>query len=536
MPNATSPVINLRETARVLWRHRLRWVIPTLLISAAAVGYALFKPSVWEASQTMQVRDEAIGQSPQGRFTEPNSRKTAQETVMELAKSRLVSIEALKSVGPPTSTAAKNWPDAASIESLQKAIVVSAPNGTEFGKSELIYLRVQDESRDRAALLTTAVCNAVDSHLRELRTRKYDNLTNELGKAVTIARGDLDEVTERIGAVERKVGDDLGELRLLTQSASGDSNLRQSLVYLKNEIRIARTKQETRARLLELISAARTDVDILQNMSNEMADLLPVLKDMKTQLTTAQVASAQLLGQRTENHPVVQSARAVENQIKQQMRSELSASANTLLGDLDIGASRIESLEIQRSEITDRMKKLADVRATYSNLSTELTQRSDALSKANEALSQARANKAAADAATVITMLDEPILGDRPVGLSKTAIILTGLVGGLVVGFGLIFLTVPHQIFAADTPEAKTAESLPTVETPTMLPSVDRPLSPAAEQLANHLESPVEHSAQSAQPVSTYSRPILRTKDRFHANAHYGLSLRDALRAIESRN
>lgn len=533
MPNPTSPVINMQETARILWKHRLRWIIPTVLFTVVAAGYAFLRSDVWEASQTMQLRDEAIGQSSQGRFAEPNSRKTAQETVMELAKSRLVAIEALKAVGPVGGSSLKNWPDANSIESIQKAIEVSAPAGTEFGKSELIYLRVQDASRERAAELTTAVCNAVDGHLRDLRTHKYENLVNELGKAVSIARDDLNEVTDRIAKVESEVGDDLGELRLLTQSASGDSNLRQSLVYLKNELQSARTKQETRARLLELVSAARTDADVLENLSNEMADMLPVLREMKSQLTTAQINSAQLLGQRTESHPVVQAARAAENQIKNQMRSELSASANALLGDLDIGAARIESLETQRSEITDRMQTLADVRANYSNLSTELAQRGEALAKSQEALSQARANKAAADAATVITMLDSPIVGDRPVGLGKSTILLAGALGGLFLGLGLVFLTAPHSVFAAEAENEPPAEaSIP--ETIAIEPTPRQP-SPAARKMLDWFDDSTEYSGRSTQPA-VYDRPIVRTKDRFHPNTHYGLSLKDALRAIHSRN
>ena len=48
-----------------------------------------------------------------------------------------------------------------------------------------------------------------------------------------------------------------------------------------------------------------------------------------------------------------------------------------------------------------------------------------------------------AKAASLLTCIDSPDAGIRPLGPSRAAIILLGIAGGLLLGFGVVFLTVP---------------------------------------------------------------------------------------------
>ena len=116
------------------------WSFTTL-----AALYAFLKPATWEATQALLVRDEAAGKADRpGRFSAVEEMKTAQETVLELIKSRTVLAGALNQVGPPADEPnPEPWPSDRTVESLEQTIKITPPKGAEFGKTEVFYLKVQ---------------------------------------------------------------------------------------------------------------------------------------------------------------------------------------------------------------------------------------------------------------------------------------------------------------------------------------------------------------------------------------------------------
>ena len=76
-----------------------------------------------------------------------------------------------------------------------------------------------------------------------------------------------------------------------------------------------------------------------------------------------------------------------------------------------------------------------------------------------------------------MTCIDSPDAGIRPLGPSRAAIILLGIAGGLLLGFGVVFLTVPKaQPGPAALPENQLV-SLPQRATATIGPIM--PIFPA---------------------------------------------------------
>ena len=67
-------------------------------------------------------------------------------------------------------------------------------------------------------------------------------------------------------------------------------------------------------------------------------------------------------------------------------------------------------------------------------------------------LSEARASQASARAASLITPIDVPDAGIKPVGPGRVVIALCGVFGGLLSGFGLVFLAIPT---GTPTPQAE---------------------------------------------------------------------------------
>ena len=121
-----------------------------------------------------------------------------------------------------------------------------------------------------------------------------------------------------------------------------------------------------------------------------------------------------------------------------------------------LAKERVERLEEQRENVQARLVHLATIRAQYSNLVATARHRGEILKTAQQELAEARAGQAGAHTASLITLIGGPEVGSRPVGPGKTIILLGGMLGGLLMGAGIIFLTVKPE------PRARRASSDPT--------------------------------------------------------------------------
>ncbi len=436
------PPFNFNAVCQTLITYRWRWIVPTVLITTLALGYALVRTAKWQATQALLVRDEANGsRSRPGQFDDPQLMKTAQETVLELVKSRGVANVALTKVGRIANPSYQ--PSSKEVNKLREAISVSAPNGSEFGRTEVFYIKVSHKDREKAMTLTDAVCDALDERLRELRDHKAQSLIDELTKTAEMVRSDLNEATRQLADKERAVGSDLAELRILNESSSGESNLTQTLIDVKSELRQARMAQKTSEQLLEILKKAEDDPNKLISTPNRLLEAQPALRQLKDGLMAAKLLTAQLLGELSSVHPKVMSTVASQEEIRRHIHNELPSSTASIQAELKLGATLMNDLQEQVNEITVRITRLAEVRAEYGNLVTEVERRTMILSEAQKNLSDARASQIAAHSASVMTLLDGPSIGDSPVGPSRSMIALCGLFGGLMTGLGIVFLTVP---------------------------------------------------------------------------------------------
>ena len=448
--------LNVSQIAKTLLKYRFRWIIPTVVIAVAALGYACIKKADYQASQALSVREEAVGSLyRQGRFDDVDAMKTAQETVLELAKSRAVVRAAMLQLGRPQDSAHTAWPTEDDIEKVQGSLKIVAPNGSEFGSTEVFYLKIKDKSMQHAIALTEAICDQLDIRMKELRDGKAQSMVTELNKTVELAQADLDKSTTQLSALEMEVGSDLAELRLLNENSSGESNLRQTLGEVKNLFRQVKTTHRTNRQLLELLQAAQQDPGKLVAAPNQLLQSQSALRQLKDGLIAAQLNTATLLGRMSNEHPQVKAALAAQEQIRSSLHAELATAIEGIEAELKINAARLESLEKQHTEIEFRMNNLAKMRAGYENLVADVRQRNETLKKARHDLSAAKASQATAQSVNLITRLDGPIAGNRPTGPRKSLIVLAGIFGGLVTGLGLVFLTVPTTSPVVPVVEAK---------------------------------------------------------------------------------
>ena len=467
---APNSVAGPRELGRLLAVYWRRWVAVALLAAGATVAYVLMAPKTWQASQALIVRNEAVGnETDSGKFRGAEDLKSIEETILELSKSRGVLEATLRETGLPVGDARpSDWPTDRNIESLQRAVKIVPPKGLEFGASEVFYLEVCDQDRARAARLSSALCRHLQLHLQEIRDAKAQSMIGELDKAVQLARSDLYAATVKLTAMEKEVGSDLPELRSLLDANSSDTSLRRTVSEIESELRQSRATEKANRQLLALLEQAQADPARLMAAPNRLLESQPVLRRLKEGLVDAQLRTAALQSRMSAEHPAVVSAKETEVLVAGRLHAELSAAIRSLQSELALDANRLEMLEHQRSDAAARLTRLAALRATYMNVLSEATNRARLLDRAEQNLASARSDSASAKAASLITCVGAPDTGASPVGPSNATIVLAGVLGGLLAGIGLVWLTAPAA--AAATAERQT--TLPVVAAvPTTMPA-----------------------------------------------------------------
>jgi uncharacterized protein involved in exopolysaccharide biosynthesis len=410
-----------------------------------AVIFALVRPDSWEASQALIVRNEA-STTPEvaGKFRQIDDMKVTQETILALAKSRDVLAATLSEVGPPANRKVKGaFPTPREIGALRKVIKLAPPKGTEFGKTEVFYLKVRDTDRARAIALTEALCGQLQAGYQKVLDKKGQSMQHELVDNVTVAEKALREASSKLTDLERQVGQDLAELRILHSNPSGDSDMRLRSITIENDIRRYQTQQRAARDLRVLLVDASEDPSHLIAAPNSLLESQPALKRLKEGLIDAQLKTALAMGSMTPDHPSVKAASLAEAEIHRRINNELKVAIRGVDSDLQLSTSQIEMLQKQLDDTRARLGRLANLRTDYSNLVIDVEHANKRLETARTTLADARGKQAGARNSCLISRLEAPDGGTDPVGPGRAMTVLLGVAVGLVVGLGVVVLTIP---------------------------------------------------------------------------------------------
>ena len=440
-------VISPREFIDILAVRWRLWVVPALIVSLAVMIYAVVHRKTWEASQALIVRNEAVNNDRGlGKFTQLEEMKTIQETILELTRSRGVLQAALKQVGPPAGYKyLENWPTDRDVQKCRKALKIVPPKGAEFGKTEIFYLTVRDYDRTRAIALSEAICDQLQAHFQELRDAKARSMIDELTKTVALAKTDLAESTSRLAAVETAIGSDLAELRAMQDIGAGDSALRRSVEEIRAQLREVSTTQKANEELLHVLREAQEDPGRLVATPNRLLESQPALRRFKDGLVDAQLTAAKLQGSMSADHPKVKAAIQSDEEIARHIHDELPLAIRGLEIEITLNNQKQKLLEDQLAIATERLNRLAEVRAAYETQAAENRNRIALAEHAEQNLAEARAALARAKATSLISRIDRPDTGANPVGLARTVIAFLGILAGLTTGLGVVFLALPAK-------------------------------------------------------------------------------------------
>jgi polysaccharide biosynthesis transport protein len=463
--------ITFADIMGTLWKHRVRFAATVLIVLIAALVYAFVAPPTWEGSQAIYVRDDAAARfgSTRGVLREEQVKNT-QQTLLEIVHGNSLLKNVLQRVGPPQSTdSAAQWPSEKSIEELGDAVSLAPPKGTEFGKTEVFYLKVKDRQRDRAVQLTEAVYAELEKTFGDLRAAVAQSAITELQEAVVLNENNLDQATKRLSQIENDVGIDLVALRMLHQSPTGDTSVYRTLTGALDELRQSKAVENQHSAMLAMLKKAERDPLLMMAAPKELLDCHPGLSRLIQGLSESRLRLFAEQSRLTDDHPDVRAVKREEAGICEGIRGELSTAIEGVSAAQELAAVKCVTLEEQVADLNNRLNRLTNMRAEYSNLVMQVDQRRNLVEESQRNLSQARAAFVSATTSSVFNRMDLPDGGIRPVSASRRLIGLSGLLGSMLAGVGVVFLTAPIS-----RREEKTRQESAPARTPHQRGGMDR--------------------------------------------------------------
>ncbi|MCY2975636.1 MAG: hypothetical protein NTW52_13335 [Planctomycetota bacterium] len=448
--NLSNPIVKRFLHNLVLWAPL--WLGSTFLFGLLGATYAfVFKEDSWLASQAFIVRDEANGAVMRlGRFESQSQMKASQETILEMSKNHQVVREALEKLGPETGAiswfSSSSFPSNTMVASYATNVIsVHAPKGTEFGVSEVIYLDIKLSSPKRAADFNKCLCDALEERLRQVRKSRAESIIAELRHARDAARVGQTTATKRLQEMEAKAGLELGDLRGMTDMIAGGSNSRTQIDIIKSELRSGETQQQQLLNDIKLIKDAIADPSGFLVTPSELVNTQPGLKKLREGYADAQISASQLSGRFTEQHPIFIAAKTSQLSIREKLVEELQASLTNREQELKLIVGKQDRLKNVLDNTEIKLGSIAENRAEYANLISEVKTRTTILESAERELAEATASSDASLSTSLITRLDEPVISDKPIGPGRTTITALCTIAGLVFGLGLVFVIVPSE-------------------------------------------------------------------------------------------
>ncbi len=419
------------------------WVVPCLLGFCLSVFYSLFLHTpTYTARQSLIVRDDLMGDSfKPSRFESLDSMKSAQETILEIARKPEVIRNVMEKLGVKRSSFfGSGGVSDNDIEEMQGNIEFGAPNGAEFGRTEAVVLKVTANTRDEAKKFTDLLLDEIDSKLSDVRRQRLNSMERELSLASESTKMLLQQSSDQLQAIERGFGTEITTIRELNDPQAGNS-FDQKL----NQIR-----QEKRDAVSALVSAREQKI-LLENAlandslvtSKQLLDMQPALSVMMGSLNTARQQLSIDEGRYKSLHPALQASRDAVRHQEEMLFKSLEPTIVGVDSQIAMAEAKVGRLDQSISELEGKLLSLTEQRVPYAKLQEDVMNKTKVHSEVQAKLSQIRSYTSSAENIGLLTRVGEPQVGSRPNGLGKTALVTVGLAGGLLIGLGLVALAVP---------------------------------------------------------------------------------------------
>ena len=456
------------------------WLAPMILgLVLSGVYNKLLATKTYTARQSLILRDDLLGDSYKpSRFDSEESLKSAQETILEIARKPQVVKAVLDQLGPASSFFfSGDYPSVETIEDVQGNITLSAPNGAEFGKTEAVVLSVKTVDADRSRKFVNLLLDEIDSKLSEVRLLRLNSMQSELSQAGENAMISLNDSSQRLQELEKSFGAEITTIRALNDpQAGGGFDLKLNQIRLEQRQAAAQLSSAKQQR--ELLRQAQENEGAEFVTSNELLQLQPALQGIMTNLSAAMAQLAIDEGRYTSLHPQLRRSQRAVKQQKQQLFDSIGTTAKGLDSQIETLSALKERLGNSIVKLESKLEALTEQRVPYATLEEEVKKKTEVYNDVQGQLAQVQSYASSTNDVAMLTRVDDPQVSSRPDQIGAFKAGLVGAAIGLMLGLGLVALLAPPFI----DPRASYSPSVPSFSDGVAVASPEPSPVPAPQQ------------------------------------------------------
>ncbi len=462
-----------RDICRLLFRHKAKVIFCFTVSMCAAIAIILFWPRQYRSQSKLLVRvgRETVALDPTattGQIMPVSvSRETEVSSVLEMLRSRVMIEKLVDEIGPGTILGRATGAATAGTESVDNGKSKPWVNLDPISDREKAISRVAqclDSNIEKKSDVITVSGTTDSPELSRQIVSKFVHVY--LGEHARLHRsaGSQAFFTEQTELLRKQLGDALSKLRDAKNSMGIVAVDNQRLILQREvvdaEMKLAQSTaalaaaqkraQALRAGFVDL--PERLPTDEIKGFPNAAAD------SMRQDLYQLEIREAELASRFTDEFPALV---AVRDQIKnaktpltkeEQRRTQSTTTINSIHNQIKLTLltedANIESLTAQRvaldeqlSQLRKRVRELNENEPQIARLEQEV-----ALCKSNYATYCEKSEQTRIDSAlqseriTNVNVIQPASLVESPVSPHKTAVLSVGLLGGIVLGFGVALL------------------------------------------------------------------------------------------------
>lgn len=428
-----------------LWDYKIFWIVSAVLGFVLVAAYAfLLRPESWTARQSFIVRDDLLGQAfKPGRFESQESLQSAQETILEVARRPLVVRSVLEKLGPSRSWAGENWITDQLIEETQDEINFNAPNGAEFGKTEVIVLTAKASSRTRTRQFIELLSEEIITQVNRVRALRLASMEKELQQEYSGAIASQREAIDRLTELDESLGPGLGAMSTFIDGQNLNSPAETEIGEIKAELRRKQAellRSEGVLAALQLASESPGSLDLSSTVLKEQANLEKMRDDLVAFGNDLAIAKGRYRDRHAEVRTLENSIEIQRNEIRKELDSEIAG----VRADIAMFNYQIKTMSGQIESLESRLMELSKHRTEYLSLTAQVKELTEAALRAKTTWGKTKSLAESARTVGLITPMDVAQVSSRPDGVGKKVLVLAGMFGGLMVGLGVVLLIAPE--------------------------------------------------------------------------------------------
>lgn len=443
MPRASVTTWPLHRTLRALIAYR--WLALGTTVSfallAALVGAA--QPQVFEAAVQVWVRDQSGGLTRNADYAAERAARLRTHFVnlREVIYSREVLEQTLLKVNgvtaaPASPQDAEYRVDEPALTDLRRAVRIESPKGTDFGDSEMFYLRVRNADGQRALRLVTALFDQIRQRFLQLGLEQADDLVAKTTEQVTVSKRQLSDAEQQLDALVKQVGANLPDLVAMGGAPSIESELRRSINRVRELLTPALAELEQRRALLRGVAVVDLESDSFAIPASFLREQT-ALEQTRQAVLQAQLELQAGSAEMTADNPAWQVQRDKLVNVQNEFRREWSRARTALEREVESLQAKADYLSREQTTQMDRLTELTGRFVEYDALQSAVKQRQGSLAEAERRRSEALHTRATSAQDVLLSIVDKPRVSPNPVNVSYTRVVAIGTVLGLLTGIGL---------------------------------------------------------------------------------------------------